>query len=410
MHRNLRYCPLCIKEKYHSTLHQFTFIHQCPFHKIKLIEQCPSCNISYSYNFKDKTLKNNYTCTCGFTFAHDNRSVKSTFFPFLIDKNVKKWFNLTSSEISKINNSLLFDEEALKSDSEKAVINYDIPFVFDAINSQKSKTFIGDNQIFLDRRLVRTRLGENKFLKTEDMYENFFNKIDLEYSYQYTDKICTSVARHLRKTILKKHICCIKEFTRYEKELKNEEICPFAVAYVFWRLRLQGFKSSSDVDNWGKAPFFKQNYRFYGYPIYTYKFQNWLDLLQYDINIFPKSISSSRNTYIWIVNHIATEMFMAEFFRCLEYGLNWRESTIENYSIDSIYSFKYMPKLIITKDGNCYYITKRQNTNLSKLVRILEGNSYRCSSRAELRQRMKTKPVYVKPNPIIEIFENRYKR
>ncbi|MFL1997229.1 hypothetical protein VYF65_002991 [Lysinibacillus irui] len=62
---NLRYCPICIKDGFHSYLHQLKYIHSCPFHQTTyLIENCENCNLPinlYSSTFDYPT----YQCKCG---------------------------------------------------------------------------------------------------------------------------------------------------------------------------------------------------------------------------------------------------------------------------------------------------------------------------------------------------------
>ncbi|WP_312475616.1 UvrD-helicase domain-containing protein [Neobacillus sp.] len=205
------------------------------------------------------------------------------------------------------------------------------------------------------------------FLKTRKHYQEFFEDRDIVYSYQQAQSVCNSIARHFRKTVLKEHICCIKELTRYRRTLMEEEICPFAIAYVYWRLRLQGFKKYEYVDNWGTTPFFKESAQDYGYPVYSYKFKEWLRELQEENVVLTDNISSSRNTYMWVLNHLIKELVIAEFYRCLEYGLNWRDNHNKNYTINSIYSLKYMPKLLIYKDSNQYYCIKEAKIELNEL-------------------------------------------
>lgn len=69
-----------------------------------------------------------------------------------------------------------------------------------------------------------------------------------------------------------------------------------------------------------------KDYTDYGYPVYTYKLNKWLRELQEENAILPDNIASSRNTYLWVVNHLIKELVIAEFYRCLEYGLNRRDN------------------------------------------------------------------------------------
>lgn len=69
---NLRYCPLCIKDGFHSNLHQLKYIHSCPFHHTThLIEACEECNLPI--NLYSATIDYAaYQCKCGKLLAETN--------------------------------------------------------------------------------------------------------------------------------------------------------------------------------------------------------------------------------------------------------------------------------------------------------------------------------------------------
>jgi hypothetical protein len=98
-------------------------------------------------------------------------------------------------------------------------------------------------------------------------------------------------------------------------------------------------------------------------------------MLQEENVVMPNSISYSRNTYLWVTGHLIKELITAEFYRCLEYGLNWRDNSKKKYTINSIYSLKYMPKLIIHKNGNQYYFFKKPKTELTEMIHEIENTS-----------------------------------
>lgn len=177
---------------------------------------------------------------------------------------------------------------------------------------------------------------------------------------------------------------------------RKKEICPFAIAYVYWRARLQGFKRPEFVDNWGTAPFFKERCQDYGFPVYSYKIRNWLRELQEENVVMPNSISYSRNTYLWVIGHLIKELIIAEFYRCLEYGLYWRDNSKKKYTINSIYSLKYMSKLIIHKNGNQYYFFKEVKTELTEMNREIENTACINSNLKLSRKRKKLRSFYTR--------------
>jgi len=62
----LRFCPVCIKNGFHSPLFQQTWLEKCPLHRRFLIEKCPSCSKAILYSYADKSLEHPYACKCGY--------------------------------------------------------------------------------------------------------------------------------------------------------------------------------------------------------------------------------------------------------------------------------------------------------------------------------------------------------
>lgn len=58
----IKYCPTCIKQGYHSVLHQLTFLDKCPIHNDDLVYLC-ECRSSYLITYKSKLPA--YHCKCG---------------------------------------------------------------------------------------------------------------------------------------------------------------------------------------------------------------------------------------------------------------------------------------------------------------------------------------------------------
>ena len=49
IHRNLRFCPICLEAGYHSIWFQFSLLHSCPLHDCALTDQCQSCGDQTGY-------------------------------------------------------------------------------------------------------------------------------------------------------------------------------------------------------------------------------------------------------------------------------------------------------------------------------------------------------------------------
>lgn len=78
--KNIKICPVCIKEGYHSTLHQCILFDYCFIHNQKLLTLCPVCNGNNLYEFSHNYDKYGFQCSkCGNLYLEYNY----TFF--------KKW-------------------------------------------------------------------------------------------------------------------------------------------------------------------------------------------------------------------------------------------------------------------------------------------------------------------------------
>jgi hypothetical protein len=109
---------------------------------------------------------------------------------------------------------------------------------------------------------------------------------------------------------------------------------------------------------------------------------------------------------MWVINHWICELIYAEFYRSLEYGLNWKVNHTQHNDINSIYSFKYMPKLLISMYGNKYHFVKEEKKTLKELrIKIINT---KCKN--ELTMTKKIRSIYIKPNPFKEAIDRMDKR
>ncbi|WP_404450219.1 TniQ family protein [Sutcliffiella horikoshii] len=404
----LRLCPLCIEKKYHSTLHQFNLIKKCPFHQLSLFTNCPKCNENFPYILEDNSFSLDYRCKCGFEFSSNkiNPLPSQTFKPILRAQDVISWLSLKKSEINKVRNSIIFNEHLVSRDDEEKSDKYDLSFLLHSLDQKYMIATLGENYDYLEKRLVRERRRKAKWIKSVQTYERIFTKKDLEDLHEKADKVCSSIARNLRNTTLKSHRGCIVELTRYREEILDNELCPLAIAYSLWRARLQRFHSYKDVDNEGTQPFFRKYIYKYGFPVSQYNFSNYLSLLEYG-EIFPKNNSISSVSYSWITLHLVSELILAEFYRCLEYALHRKDPPEKNFSVNSIYSLKYFPLLIIRKENKAY---KKIKKDIPELFSLLENVKKNCNcpqfTERERRKRKKARGIYYKSNPITESIDN----
>ncbi len=71
-HSHLRYCKSCISFNYHSYLHQYKLIDECPYHLEELLECCHICKTQiYFHNI---AVPVPYTCQCGMQLYRTDQS------------------------------------------------------------------------------------------------------------------------------------------------------------------------------------------------------------------------------------------------------------------------------------------------------------------------------------------------
>ena len=61
----LRFCPVCIRSGYHSSLFQLQYVARCPLHDKALAERCPRCGEALPYLLPPTPEINPYGCVCG---------------------------------------------------------------------------------------------------------------------------------------------------------------------------------------------------------------------------------------------------------------------------------------------------------------------------------------------------------
>jgi len=64
----LRFCPVCLRAGYHSTLFQIRHVESCPVHAIKLRVGCPACAVLVPYRLP-RGRHPAYGCGCGYEFS-----------------------------------------------------------------------------------------------------------------------------------------------------------------------------------------------------------------------------------------------------------------------------------------------------------------------------------------------------
>jgi hypothetical protein len=367
---NFTFCPICLKRKYHSTLHQFHFFQECPFHNIQLVKKCPSCNMEIPYKFDDSMFQRPYQCKCGHLFSENKPFRNYVFTNKISNKGINDWLKLSKENIGRLSNiKLIHDfDEIPYSESDYKYSYTDLNQVLNKnywikLNLPKSS----------QRKLLNNRkkyLIKYHYELFSSIFPNDFNDDYLEKIYTNIQQIFSSIARHYRKTILRNHIKCIKNITRNDK-LIIEENCPFAMAYVYWKKRYQGFKDMKFVDNGGLSPLFKSSLMDTGIPINHFydSIKNLYKNYRYEKYLTDGFI----NYFTWHINRIIGEIIIGDFKTHLQAAKNHiNKGTKLSHKV--LNSYKFMPKIIFknySKEDHDYfiYIKPDNETDINEMIR-----------------------------------------
>jgi len=67
---HLRFCPVCLKQGYHSVVFQYKDIEKCPIHNVDLESRCPECSYPIDVSLPNTSLMDGYRCIkCKSPFA-----------------------------------------------------------------------------------------------------------------------------------------------------------------------------------------------------------------------------------------------------------------------------------------------------------------------------------------------------
>lgn len=243
LRKQLVLCPACVSNGYHSLLHQFSLIHECPYHKIPLIKSCPKCRHKYPYELSDEIMTRPFTCRCGYEFF--KVSPKELYYSkwggdityHLSCDKVRRWFTLNDQSGSKLPYIFFFTEQSL--DQTYGLLDYLLTIASPSFHScRDEKHFsVQTSKFILSIKGYEEKLEHRKYFqhplphrseyaKREKRFQDFQREL-----YKGFIQTIKAVARHLRKKVLPKHKTCIRRFVQYGFD---DCKCPYAYAYVFW--------------------------------------------------------------------------------------------------------------------------------------------------------------------------------
>jgi hypothetical protein len=206
LNENLRYCSICIQDRYHSVLHQLKYLYFCPYHKNKpLVQLCHSCNKSIPFKLKNDDIEA-FNCIC-----------RETVYGF--------------------NSEVLFSLE-YHNPIQKALVQSEWFFID---NLTKYRVYFKSQQ----KDVYLEFLNQCSFrINTKKVVLNQKNQ-ELKIEHKYYKAIYSSIARNIRKRMNKKQL---RELSLTKKNLISSED-PLVQTYLLWRLKLEGRENLSSIDN-----------------------------------------------------------------------------------------------------------------------------------------------------------------
>ncbi|MFS0728313.1 hypothetical protein [Paenibacillus sp. 1P07SE] len=260
---HLHFCLDCMKTGFHSILHQFKLLHNCPFHLNPMHSTCPECHTMIPYELSDKYFQAPFVCNCGYSFMDFNSPYHMEWGKVLSehvqDPVVCQWLTLKEEDKMSLKRVHFYPHNNPEHNPTL------LSFLLDTINTphtkdrkrnvKKSCSPITQRA---DRDISGVRASDNTnmlaisnwvALETNQRHGSISKTLsDLTISSNLTMK---SISSYLRKTVLTNHKSCIKRFVRISKEIGADHppVCPFAYAYVMWKKSLWGIPNYYDVED-----------------------------------------------------------------------------------------------------------------------------------------------------------------
>ncbi|MNW37247.1 hypothetical protein D3C74_142860 [compost metagenome] len=262
---SLSICLRCLKDGYHSILHQFEFITHCPFHNSSLLSNCPSCNLSIPYALSDSPFEQPYTCKCGYIFKliKNNCALSSHWGKYttsdIKDPQVLNWVNMSEQEHSKLNNVYIYP---YTQPSKTAPLILDV-----LLRIVNREDYIGDtNYTYSSHKsssyiqYLKSPIDKNRFTEIHSskwkpikyaLHEGYDNSSIIKEFIKTKFCIINALSNYYKKTILKEHTTCIHRYVNISRfiDQENTPVCPYAEAYVRWKEVLLRLDNFYDVDN-----------------------------------------------------------------------------------------------------------------------------------------------------------------
>ncbi|GAF07380.1 TniQ family protein [Paenibacillus pini] len=349
----LYYCPECIKNNYHSLLHQFKWIYRCPFHLCELYNSCTNCGESIPYQLPQHNYETGFVCECGeLICGTGGKHSKTEFRSDIKDLTVREWLNLNGSQMDIIKSSIIFK-----------------PFI--EVNKEIMAHLLSICKLE-ERVFISIKINRRKDLHSDQVYSDLYKSL---YN------VLKTFEGSLLNTILKDHRHCITRFTGLYK-IKGEsfpEICPYAYAYTFWKesfYNLNPFLNEVIKSKQRAAP--------YELP-FSYQEESFRGLL---MNLF----SQDNITYPelkWCLNHVVWNLAYNHFQDWLEIGEEYAHlKTRPKTKYDHVFNKVSIYLFAVKEHGLELYETKRKSRDFNLKCPLQNMKKFRSDETSHLPMRL----------------------
>jgi len=364
---SLRYCPICIKNGFHTALFQYNYLDKCPIHEEKLISSCPECGVGVAllYKLQNDAFNSPFAChSCGYNlypniyrkqpFAKLNEEEVAIFDDFVKWRN-----NIISNKMYIFRSHGLSVNPLARVDLitpwQNNIINQAPGFWYQCKSVSRNK-FTKD--IFANNQNTLVSCYEygvhTKFIRTKykiykpfvPSYDKYFKNIETEEFHKHINDvqviksyyaIFKSIRRHIFMRYIKKHRKIYDEIRVNGSvfcRIDLKEYYKIIYAFIAWEKHWLGetvflFRLNKNInDDWinsiGHALLF--------YPVIK--------------NIVVSRKSEGNQLLLWISNHLISSIFLQSFLE-----LYYTKATL-NEDIHGKFLMKINRKII----GVCYPI------------------------------------------------------
>jgi TniQ len=313
----LAYCPICLDLGHHSMLHQFKFINYCPYHMVHLEVKCNSCNGKIPYE-----LTNYKLCSCGHFFSQFNENIS----------NIGKWIQAKDLRIQCTAFKEWINVNKQNRDLNVYFLNifhsndtFDIPKMLNPFLDSNTNIQINSEYIQHESLSGKTK---KVFLVDEQQINNEI--------YESTKSTFKAIARHFKKSLLKDHKNCIVSFKKSKPE---EDLCPYAYAYIHWRKFSEDLSNHLDVENKiisNKRKILGRKYAVFLYESYLEKVFRFLIHSSSDITI---------SQIIYIINKLLSIFLITSFWQWIKIAKERSENRFISHHIP--FGLENLPILIL---------------------------------------------------------------